>query len=83
MLNRRGNENVPHSMTGTVTIVQEGRFQMSDDDGVSHLFLLSPYASAETDQLAALQKRQPRIRVHYKPASNLIGSVASAIYLDE
>ena len=28
------------SMTGLVTIVQEGRFQLLDDDGVSHHFLL-------------------------------------------
>ena len=69
------------SMTGTVTIVQESRFQMTDDDGVSHLFLLSPYAAAETEQLTALQHRQARISVRYKPAANLIGNVAQKISL--
>jgi hypothetical protein len=70
-------------MNGIVTIVQEGRFQMTDDDGVSHLFILSYAASAEPHQLAALQVRQARVRVRYKPVPGLIGNIASAIYVDE
>ncbi len=66
-------------MEGVVTIVQESRFQLSDDSGVSHLFLLSPHASLETDQLAPLQQQRTRVRVHYQPAKNLIGNVTSAI----
>ena len=69
------------SMDGVVTIVQEGRFQLTDDAGVGHLFLLSPHAGAETEQLTPLQGRQARVRVKYKPASNLIGNVVSAIFL--
>jgi hypothetical protein len=69
-------------MTGLITIVQEGRFQMTDDDGVSHLFILSASAAAEAEQLTALQRRQARVRVRYKPASNLIGNTVSAIYAD-
>ncbi len=67
------------TMSGVVTIVQEGRFQMTDNDGVSHLFILSPMAAAETEQLAALQQRQARVSVRYKPAANLIGNIASTI----
>ncbi|HEY8290719.1 MAG TPA: hypothetical protein VIG49_15700 [Acetobacteraceae bacterium] len=70
-------------MTGVVIIVQEGRFQMSDDNGVSHLFILGRGATADTSQLAVLQKRQARVRVRYRPAPNLIGNTVSAIYLDE
>ncbi len=69
------------TMTGTVTIVQESRFQMTDDAGVSHLFILSPRAAAETEQLQALQHRQARVSVRYKPAANLIGHVAHRISL--
>ncbi len=69
------------TMTGIVTIVQESRFQMTDDAGVSHFFLLAANASAEPAQLTALQRRQARIRVSYKPAANLIGNIASAITL--
>jgi len=68
-------------MEGVVTIVQEGRFQVTDDAGASHLFLLAPGAAAETDQLAGLQARQARVRIRYKPATNLIGNVASSIVL--
>ena len=70
-----------HFMSGIVTIVQEGRFQMTDDAGVSHLFILGPSASAEAEQLAALQRRQARVSVRYQPAANLIGNTASAIYI--
>ena len=66
-------------MEGTVTIVQESRFQLTDDHGVSHLFILSHGASAEPDQLASLQRRQARVRVRYAPARNLIGLTAMAI----
>jgi hypothetical protein len=69
------------TMEGVVTIVQEGRFQLTDDNGVSHLFLLAPLAAAETEQLAPLQRRQARVRVRYKPARNLIGNVADRILL--
>ncbi len=71
------------TMSGIVTIVQEGRFQMIDDDGVYHLFLLSSRAAAETAQLTALQHRQARVRVRYKPAANLIGNTAMAISLED
>ncbi len=67
------------TMTGIVTIVQEGRFQLTDDAGVSHFFLLSPHAAAEPAQLTALQQRQARISVRYTPAANLIGNVAHRI----
>jgi hypothetical protein len=68
-------------MTGVVTIVAEGRFQLTDDAGVSHLFLLDRNAGAETAQLVPLQHRQARICVHYHDAANLIGNVATALYL--
>ncbi len=68
-------------MDGVVTIVQEGRFQMTDDAGVSHLFILSPSAAAETEQLAGLQRRQARVRVRYRRARNVIGHTATAILL--
>ncbi len=67
------------TVEGMVTIVQESRFQLIDDDGVAHLFLLSRHAAAEPADLAPLQHRQTRIRVHYRKARNLIGQMASSI----
>ena len=66
-------------MEGVVTIVQEGRFQLTDDGGVSHLFLLSPYALLETDQLAPLQRQQARVRVRYHAARTVIAHVATRL----
>lgn len=67
------------TMDGVITIVQESRFQLTDGAGVGHLFILSPYAAAETDQLPAL--RFHRVRVRYSPARNTIGNIASAVSL--
>ena len=69
------------SMDGIVTLVQEGRLQLTDDRGVSHLFILDANAAAETDQLAPLQRRQARVRVCYTPARNIIGNLLSSIEL--
>jgi hypothetical protein len=68
-------------MCGVVTIVQEGRFQMTDDAGVSHLFVLGHSAAAEPSQLSALAMRQARVRVRYKAAANLIGNTVTTIDL--
>ena len=71
------------TMTGVVTIVQEGRFQLTDNGGVSHFFLLSARAAAETAQLSLLQHQQSWVRVHYTPAANLIGYVAHTIEIGD
>ena len=70
-------------MTGTVTIVQETRFQLTDERGVSHLFLLGHGSMAEPDQLAPLQREQARVRVRYIQPRNIIGMVAKSIEVDD
>ena len=71
------------TMTGTVTIVQETRFQLTDEHGVSHLFLLGHGSMAEPDQLAPLQSAQARVRVRYVQPRNIIGMVAKSIEVDD
>ena len=66
-------------MTGVVTIVQESRFQLTDEQGVSHLFILGPNASTETAQLRPLAKAQTRVTVKYQPAAKLIGLKAQSV----
>ena len=66
-------------MDGVVTIVQESRFQLTDDAGVSHLFILGHDTLAEPDQLEPLQRRQARVRVRYSENRNVIGLVAHAV----
>ena len=71
------------TMTGTVTIVQESRFQLTDDAGVSHLFLLGHASMAEPGQLAPLQHTQARVRVTYIQPRNIIGMVAKSIEVED
>ena len=66
-------------MEGIVTMVQESRFQLTDDRGVSHLFILGHDAAAEPDQLAPLSQRQSRVRVRYTRPENIIGLVAHSV----
>ncbi len=68
-------------MIGVITIVQEGRFQLIDEKGVSHQFVLGHAAAAETEQLRPLQTRQAKVRVKYSDAPGLISMVAHRIDL--
>ena len=62
-----------------MTLVQEGRFQLTDDRGVSHLFILGPYASAETEQLAPLQRQAgPCARAATSLRATLIGNTTTS-----
>lgn len=67
------------SIDGVVLIVQEGRFQLMDDDGVGHQFELSYQAALEPEQLPALMRERTPVRVGYDPADNVIGFVAQSI----
>jgi hypothetical protein len=69
------------SIEGLIIIVQEGRFQLVDDAGVAHLFLLGYAASADPEQLAPLQCKQARVRVKYRPAEGLIANIAERLVL--
>ena len=66
-------------MEGVVTMAQESRFQLTDDRGVSHLFILGHGAAAEPDQLAPLSRQQARVQVHYTRPEYIIGLVAQSI----
>ncbi|MDR7035903.1 MULTISPECIES: hypothetical protein [Methylobacterium] len=67
------------TIRGVVTIAQESRFQLTDGEGVSHLFVLSPHMLAEGDDLEGLQREQARIRVTYEAARNILGYLAQRI----
>jgi hypothetical protein len=67
------------TIDGVVTIVQESRFQLTDDHGVAHLFLLGHDSPAEPQQLEPLARRQARVRVRYSVPSDIIGLVAHSV----
>jgi hypothetical protein len=69
------------SIEGLIIIVQEGRFQLVDDAGIAHLFLLGHTAAADPEQLAPLQRKQARVRVKYRPVEGLIANIAERLVL--
>ena len=68
-----------NTVEGVITIVQEGRFQMTDHAGISRLFVLSPFAAMETEQLVPLGRNQVPVRVTYRHGDNAIAHVATRI----
>jgi hypothetical protein len=66
---------------GRVSLVQESRFQLVEDDGRSTLFILSHAAPIEPQDLPALQRRAARIAVRCDPAPGKIACVAHSIRL--
>ncbi|WP_431271812.1 hypothetical protein [Dankookia sp. P2] len=64
---------------GRVSLVQEGRFQLVEDDGCSTLFVLSHAAAIEPQDLPALQRDSSRIAVRCYAAPGKVAQVAHAI----
>ena len=67
------------TMTGIITIVQEGRFKMEPEDGPPMLFVLAPSAPIEPQDLPGLQRAQALVTVRYKDADTLIAGVVHDI----
>ena len=70
------------SIEGVVTIVQEARFQLLDDDGVGHHFLLAHQAPADPEQLTALLQKRTRVR-YTDPPGVIAHRALSVVLLDE
>lgn len=58
-------------MTGIVTLVQEGRFQVATADGRAMLLILASDAPLEPQDLPALAERAVRVTVHYSTPKEL------------
>lgn len=67
------------SATGTVLLVQEGRFRLLTEDGRGMMFVLAYDAPMEPQDLPSLTGR--RVRVDYKDAPKLIAGVARDLAL--
>ena len=66
-------------ISGIITFAQEGRFYLIDDSGRHSLFILSPGADVEPQDLLALGMAQTRCTVAYEPARKVVAFVAHAI----
>ena len=64
-------------ISGIVTIVQEGRFQLLDANGVSHHFILHHGAAADPEQLPPLLNQV--VQVSYKDAGEIVGHIATGL----
>ncbi len=69
------------SISGVMTIVQEGRFQLLDAAGVSHHFILHHAAAADPEQLPHLLNRH--VCVFYENSGAIIGRLATRLLVEE
>ena len=65
--------------TGTITVLQEGRFELACDDGVTRLFVLAHDAPLEADELARLKREGTRVEVEYDHDGRLIAHAAHGV----
>jgi hypothetical protein len=70
------------TVDGVVTLVQERRFQLVDDSGVAHLFLIAAEAPFDATQLESCAQSARRVRVTSRPADGLIARLAISVSLD-
>jgi hypothetical protein len=69
-------------ITGTVTVVHEGRFRLASDEGIVRQFVLSRDAALEPQDLPPLAARQARVRVYCNDSDHLIAGIVYRIELD-
>lgn len=69
-------------ISGIITVVQEGRFRLSSDDGRSILFTLSSHAPLEPQDLPWL-RGGARVEVGFTTAAGVNALVAQDISLAE
>ena len=68
---------------GAITLVQERRFQLVDDRGVAHLFILAADASFDPDEFHALASSGQRVRVEYSDDGEALSHVAHDILISD
>ena len=67
------------TVSGIVTVAQENRFQLALDEGGTRTFIVAHDSGIDPDQLAALQARQARVTVEFRPIDELIANEARSI----
>ena len=66
---------------GTITLVQEERFQLACDDGTQRLFILSHRAPLEAGELSRLERERAHIEVEYDDRPDLLAHTAHGIHI--
>ncbi|WP_448192575.1 hypothetical protein [Azospirillum sp. sgz301742] len=72
------------TVEGTITLSQEGRFQLVSDEGIAKLFVLAHDAPIEPQDLPPLARTHARITVRYDERPGLIAGIVHDIgYAEE
>lgn len=66
-------------LSGTIGLVQEERFQLVDDDGGAHLFILDHRCSLTPDDLLRYWRSGGRVSVEFSAAQNIMARIASHV----
>ncbi|MGI5837128.1 MAG: hypothetical protein ACOX87_11680 [Chloroflexota bacterium] len=65
-------------LRGVITVVQEDRFRLEDEDGQGYLFTLSWGANASPDDLTVWSEQRAPVTVEYQGVPDL-GAVATSV----
>ncbi|MBP2292781.1 hypothetical protein [Azospirillum rugosum] len=72
------------TVEGTITLAQEGRFQLVSDEGIARLFMLAHDAPIEPQDLPDLVRARARVAVRYDERPDLIAAIVHEIgYAEE
>lgn len=71
------------TVSGTITLVQEHRFQLRDEHGKHRLFILAHNAAQEWSDLKRLEKSNCHVRVLYTDSDNLLAATAHDVQQQE
>lgn len=67
------------TVNGIITLVQEHRFQLEEEDGRHRLFILAHDAAQQWRDLERLERDHIPVTVHYTDAGGLIACAAHDI----
>lgn len=65
--------------SGVITVVQEHRFQLEDDDGRHQLFILAHDAEQEWSDLKRFEKTNSHVTVSYSEIDTLVARTAHEV----
>ena len=68
-----------NGIRGTITLLQEERFQLACEDGIQRLSVLSHEAPLESDELAELKRAAVRVEVLYDEHPGVVAHAAHAV----
>lgn len=69
-----------NSINGVITVVQEHRFQLREDNGQHRLFILAHDAPQEWDDLQVLKDQQQPVTVYYSNNEKLVAATAHDVW---